>query len=283
MMTRPRRQGGRCRFVLPTGARSRAAAAVGIGLAWPVGCVAMTWQLLRWTGVTSVSAHLFAGATMLTLLSALTLVDGLRDRVRAFGTWMAELGSVARGLILFVVLAAAARLPLRVVATTFAFATFSAALAEEVVFRRWLPRWLASSLRRARAGPAQAWLAASAVAQLSFAAAHCLNRDLISTTGRQEFVRLFIIGLLYHGVAGLYGLWVAAGLHAALNLTLAASVAAPGTWLAARPAMAVAGAVVSGVAWTYARDRCALRPFQRSSVFPRGARRSSRGPSPSRG
>ena len=192
----------------------------------PLLCVRTTWLVLHRVAFATAATHLAAGATILLALAFATLVRHPIERLRSGSTWSAASAVVAASFVAFLILADSAGAPWGVLLAPFALATFAAALAEEAVFRRYLPDRLSDTLRQAGARPTVTAIAVVVIPQLSFALAHAENSAF---TGARvsEFGTLFIAGVLYQGVKRVGGLWVAAGVHAALNLTIALA-AVPG-------------------------------------------------------
>jgi membrane protease YdiL (CAAX protease family) len=127
---------------------------------------------------------------------------------------------VVVAVIGFVALSVTTGVSILIAVAPFGLATFAAALAEEAVFRRYLPDWLSNALRRTGTAQRVAVLATLLVTQLTFAVAHAENSSF-SAAGPREFAILFVTGILYCGIARVGGLWAAAAFHAALNLTIA--------------------------------------------------------------
>lgn len=100
-------------------------------------------------------------------------------------------------------------------------ALYVGAVAEELIFRVFLPNQLARRLRSAQFPVRLARCFAFILPQLAFASSHALLQDgfVFDMTGR-EFLRLFTAGLLYSEIVVIAGLGVACGIHAALNLHL---------------------------------------------------------------
>jgi Type II CAAX prenyl endopeptidase Rce1-like len=231
------------RGVLITAAGRVASATIvaAAGIAWGVGCVAAIWRLMYRVHVISPAAHVAVGAGVLAATGLLTLRRHPLRRLRRMSTWRGAGRLVAASTAAFVVLVLAARVPLRIVATSFGNATLAAAVGEEAVFRGIVPKWVARQLARARMRRDVAQWSGALIAQLSFAAAHGLNRDVGATaSGVAELARLFVLGMLYHHAALAFGLWAAAGIHGALNLVLATSA---GGWrgVASLPAAGACG------------------------------------------
>jgi membrane protease YdiL (CAAX protease family) len=201
---------------------ARIAGALIVALGWPLLCVRVTWLVLHRVvpATATATAQLTAGAGLMILVSFATLVTRPVDRLRSPATWIDATSVVVPSVVAFLILAATAGTPRAILLTPFAFATFAAALAEEAVFRQYLPARLASVLRGVKARPSLTAVAIVVIPQLSFAVAHAENSAFAGASGR-EFAGLFIGGVLYQGVARVGGLWAAAGVHAALNLTIA--------------------------------------------------------------
>jgi hypothetical protein len=112
-------------------------------------------------------------------------------------------------------------------------AVFVGAFIEEWLFRLLLPAVLRRSLARGRCEARSAPLAAAALAQASFAAAHLfLNPGAVASAGR-ESLRLFLAGLIYCRLVVTLGLPFAVAVHATLNSELlfgARAASSPG-WL----------------------------------------------------
>ena len=198
----------------------RIAGALILAFSWPLLCVRATWWALHRLALHTAGVHLAAGATILGVVSYASLVRQPIDRLRVPGTWIGAIRITASAFGAFVLLAVAAPAPLAIIVAPFAVATFTAALAEEVVFRQYLPDRLSVLLRNTGTQPAVTSLANVAIPQLSFALAHMEN-PTFAGAGSGEFAELFIAGILYRGVTRVGGLWVAAAVHAALNLTIA--------------------------------------------------------------
>jgi membrane protease YdiL (CAAX protease family) len=187
---------------------------------WPLACVRGTWFVLHRVAFATAASHLAAGAAILVLISFPTLMKRPVDRLRSHSTWSGAGAIVAASLIAFLILAEGAGAPWAILVAPFALATFGAALAEEAVFRRYLPDRLSDSLRCAGARPTVIAIAIVVIPQLSFALAHAENSAFTGANTR-EFARLFIAGVLYQGVTRVGGLSAAVGVHGALNLTIA--------------------------------------------------------------
>jgi membrane protease YdiL (CAAX protease family) len=211
--------GARLRLDLLIGG-ARIAGALIAAFCLPVLCVRATWLVLQRVAFATAAAHLAAGATILLALSFATLVRHPIERLRSRSTWSAAGAVVAASLVAFLILAAGAGATSGGLFAPFALATFAAALAEEAVFRRYLPDRLADSLGRAGARPTLIAVAIVVIPQLSFALAHAENSAFVGASA-SELGSLFVAGVLYQGVARVGGLWVAAGVHGALNLTIA--------------------------------------------------------------
>jgi len=199
---------------------ARVAGALILAFGWPLLCVRVTWLLLHRFGFATVASHVAAGAAIFLTLSFATMVTQPVDRLRARTTWLGAGGTIVSALVAFVILAAVAGASSAILFGPFALATFVAALAEEAGFRVYLPDRLSYALRRAKTPPAAIAMAIMLIPQLSFAAAHANNSAFVHA-GPLGFAALFVAGVLYQGLAHLGGLWAAAAVHAALNLTIA--------------------------------------------------------------
>ena len=195
-------------------------AALVTAFAWPLVCVRGTWWLLRALSFHSASTHLAVGGFILTTMSVATMTRHPVGRLRSPVAWRDAAGVISGGLIAFLVLAGGAGLPAAILFTPLAGATFAAALAEEVVFRRHLPTLLSDLLRRAQKGPAFTAISVLLIPQMAFAAAHAENSTFAGAHAG-EFTTLFVGGILYQGVARVGGLWAATAVHAAINMTIA--------------------------------------------------------------
>jgi membrane protease YdiL (CAAX protease family) len=209
----------RTRLDVLTG-EARIAGALIVALGWPLLCVRVTWLVLHHLAFTTAASHLASGAAIMVLVAFATLTRRPVDRLRSPSTWSGAGVVVAASFAAFLILAEGAGAPWVILTAPFALATFAAALAEEAVFRSYLPDRLTDTLRRAGARPAVIAIAIVLIPQLSFALAHAENSAFTGANLR-EFAGLFIAGVLYQGVARVGGLWAAAGVHAALNLTIA--------------------------------------------------------------
>jgi membrane protease YdiL (CAAX protease family) len=212
-------RGSRTRLDVLIG-EARIVGALIVAFSWPLLCVRGTWVVLHRVAFATAASHLASGAAILFLISFATLVTRPVDRLRAPATWVGTVGVLVPSFISFLILAGAVGTPIAVLLAPFALATFAAALAEEAVFRRYLPDRLAAILRCAGARPAVSALAIVVIPQLSFAMAHAEN-SAFARAGVREFAGLFIGGVLYQAVTRVGGLWAAAAVHAALNLTIA--------------------------------------------------------------
>jgi membrane protease YdiL (CAAX protease family) len=199
---------------------ARIVGALIVAFSWPLLCVRGTWFALRRVAFTTASSHIAAGAAMLVCVSFMTLVTRPVDRLRSPAIWIAAIGVVVPSLAAFLILAGVAGAPFAILLAPFALATFAAALAEETVFRRYLPDRLSGILRRQGARRAATACAIVVIPQLSFALAHAEN-SAFAHAGVRGFAGLFIGGVLYQGVTRVGGLWAAAAVHAALNVTIA--------------------------------------------------------------
>ena len=199
---------------------ARIAGALVVAFSWPLLCVRVTWLVLHRVAFATAAAHLAGGAAILTLLSFATMVTAPIDRLRSGATWVDAASVVVPSLTGFLILAGVAGASSAILFAPFALTTFAAALAEEAVFRRYLPDRLSDVLRREVTRPALATIAIIVVPQLSFAMAHAENSAFSGATIR-EFGALFVGGMLFQGVARVGGLWAAAAVHAALNLLIA--------------------------------------------------------------
>ena len=213
--------GARLRLDVLSGEARIAGALIG-AFSWPLLCVRGTWFVLHRFAFATAASHLAAGAALLFALAFVTLVRRSIDRLRSLSSWRGAGAVVVYSLAVFVVLAGAAGAPWAVMVAPIGLATLAAALSEEAVFRRYLPERLAESLNRAGAPPTLIAAASVVIPQLSFAVAHGENASYIGA-GSREFASLFLAGVLYQGVARLGGLWAAAGVHGAINLTIAAA------------------------------------------------------------
>jgi membrane protease YdiL (CAAX protease family) len=199
---------------------ARLAVTLILAFVWPLACVRAIWWVLDRFAFHRLSTHLFAGATLLMTLSFFTVVSHPIDRARSMATWRRALAVVFATAFGYAILCTAARLPVRLIAAPIAISTFAAALAEEAVFRMYLPDQLSLALRRASTRPAVASIVVLLIPQLAFAAAHAENAGFASA-GWRTFGGLFVAGLLYRGLTTVSGVWAAAAVHAALNLTIA--------------------------------------------------------------
>jgi membrane protease YdiL (CAAX protease family) len=207
----------RCELLNPA---ARVAVPLVLAFAWPLAVVRATWWVLDRLALHDVSAHLFAGAALLMTVSFLTMASHPIDRFCSIAAWRRAFAVVVAGTCGFAILCTAAGLPATILIAPIAVSTFAAALAEEAVFRMYVPDQISLALRRAAARPAVASIAVLLIPQLAFAAAHAENAGFASASLR-TFGGLFVAGLLYCGVSRVAGLWAAAALHAALNLTIA--------------------------------------------------------------
>lgn len=216
----------RCELLNPA---ARIAVPLVLAFAWPLVLVRATWWALDRFAFHEMSAHLLLGSALLITVSFLALVAHPIDRLCSTATWRLALRVAGSSFVGFAILVSAANVRDARVVAPIALATFAAALAEEAVFRAYLPNWLACSLRRAGTRPALASIAVLMIPQLAFAAAHAENSGFASA-GLRAFGGLFVAGLLYRVLTRVGGLWMAAAVHAALNLTIAlASIPANST------------------------------------------------------
>jgi membrane protease YdiL (CAAX protease family) len=193
---------------------------------WPLVCVRATWWILNAIAFQSASAHLLAAAAIITGLSFLTMVNGSVGQLRRLASWRDTVRITALAYATFLMLAVTGGWPVHLALSRFTAATFAAGLAEEAVFRRYLPERLAGMLQRCRLNQTAMALAGVTVSQLSFAVAHAQNSTFAGAGGR-EFIVLFLGGMLYFAVARTEGLWAAGGLHGAINLMIAFAARAP--------------------------------------------------------
>lgn len=205
---------------------ARIAGALIVAFVWPLLCVRVTWLVLHRIAFTTAASHLAGGAAILTLVSFATMVTAPVARLRSSATWIDATGVVVPSLAAFLILAGVAGASSAILLAPFALTTFAAALAEEAVFRRYLPDRLSDVLRREVARPALTACAIVVIPQLSFAMAHAEN-SAFSGASVREFAALFVGGMLFQWVARVGGLWAAAAVHAALNLLIALA-AVPG-------------------------------------------------------
>lgn len=201
---------------------AKIAGALIVAFIWPILCTRVTWAALHRVQAASATRHLVAGATIFAILSWVTLVAHPLDALRRPATCRRVGFFLAASLTAFLALTVAAGAPVWLVIGPFALATFIAAAAEEAVFRRYLPDRLSATLRRAGVRPAAIGMAAIAIPQLSFAAAHAESSAFFGA-GTWEFAGLFLAGVLFQGLVRVGGLWSAAAIHAALNLIIALS------------------------------------------------------------
>jgi membrane protease YdiL (CAAX protease family) len=207
----------RCALLIPA---ARLAVPLVLAFVWPLACVRATWWALGRLPFHDVSTHLLIGASLFIAASLLTIVDRPIDRVRSPAVWFRAIAVFVTSAAGFAVLSVAAGLPVTLLVAPIAIATLAAAIAEEAVFRAYLPDRLSRSLRQAGTRPFVTSAIVLVIPQLAFAAAHAENAGFASA-GMRTFVNLFVAGLLYRGVTKVCGLWAAAALHAALNLTIA--------------------------------------------------------------
>lgn len=200
--------------------QARICGALIAAFSWPLVCVRVTWLVLHHLAFTTAASHLASGAAIMMLVAFGTLTRRPVDRLRSRSTWSGAGVVVAASFAAFLILAESAGAPWAILVSPFALATFGAALAEEAVFRRYLPDRLTDALRRAGARPAVIAIAIVVIPQLSFALAHAENSAFTGANVR-EFAGLFLGGVLYQGVALVGGLWAAVAVHAALNLAIA--------------------------------------------------------------
>ena len=120
---------------------------------------------------------------------------------------------------------------------------FGAALAEEAVFRAWLPRRLAVAMGDSGMSGWRAELAAVVAAQAIFALGHVLPLSPDSAThALSDLPRLFAIGCLYTLLVRECGVWAAALVHGAMNV----AVATHGAHFVVRPEMITVALFASG-------------------------------------
>lgn len=165
---------------------------------WQIICSSVAFLLLTSAGL--VDLHLLAAAVARTLLHTFFgfLAAGVFLLVASVGLGLWPVGPP--------LLIAAILVP---------------AFVEELVFRRALPHRFMRLLSRRSLQPRHAWLLGQFVAQILFAASHFMPSGSPSRTrGLSEALRLFAAGVLYANIAERRGLWLAGGIHAALNLSL---------------------------------------------------------------
>jgi len=181
----------------------------GLAIAWPLVIVRLAWWVLDRLPIQSPSWHIVTGASLLTGGSLVLIARWDPELNRS--AWMetaTRLSATAAG---FVALSVWAGISIGKILGGIGIATLCAAFAEEIVFRRWIPRRLGLD------APPRAALVI--LPQISFSLAHAANPSFLAARP-MEFVSLFLAGLLYTGLAQVGGLGMAAAVHGALNFAL---------------------------------------------------------------
>jgi membrane protease YdiL (CAAX protease family) len=199
---------------------------VAVVLAWRAGAIAAVRQLLM-PAIGGTSFERAALSSLVFAVLVLPLVAGAQwDRATWVNHVTAGIRAVTAGVLTFVVAVwIASDEPSQMIRSSTSGSIFVAAFVEEVVYRATLPRRLAGSVSRLTADPRLATLSAVLIAQVAFAFAHfgILRMGLVPMSSLQDLVRLVAAGVMYWCVYRRCGLWLATGVHAALNYQLVMS------------------------------------------------------------
>jgi len=183
---------------------------IGVAIVWPLVIVHLAWWALDHLPIQSPVVHVITGAGL--LMAASFACIARRDPDLDRSAWQETVTRLATTTAGFVALSVWAGIPIEKVVGAIGIATLCAAFAEEIVFRRWIP----GRIRRDDARPRAALLI---LPQISFSLAHAANPSFVAARPN-EFLSLFLAGLLYTGLARIGGLGMAAAVHGALNLAL---------------------------------------------------------------
>jgi membrane protease YdiL (CAAX protease family) len=191
---------------------TRGLATLVVGIVGPCLVVRSCWWLLDRLPIASPAVHLLTGGML--LVAVARLVFGRQDMTAGALVSTSIVASIA--FVGFILLILVTSIPIGMAIGPMGIATLAAAGAEEIVFRRWLPRWLADRNGSSFASSA----AAVVVSQAAFSLAHSMSPTFVGARPT-EFVLLFVAGLLYQGLANTGGIGMSAAIHGALNLSIA--------------------------------------------------------------
>ena len=209
-----------------------ASGAIAGPVVWVLGCVAAATRLVP-TNAFGTTAMQVGDRSLLFLFLVLLPVYRQIYRSIVSPTLCTSFirGTVLAGLLAVVTVGVLAR-TVESLSFAFVFGILFPAFAEELMFRAVLPGHLSLALVRRRWSRDSALRAAILISQCVFVMAHIVpSRWPFVAHDMHEIGRLFVAGVLFANLVSVRGLWLATGVHAALNgaLQLPATLMPPRT------------------------------------------------------